>query len=192
MKENQKKAFDFASETTKQLITISTAIITITVTFSKEIIGGADTSTKILLMVAWGLFLFSIIFGVFTLMALTGTLQPLSEWNKQNKQTNKKEKNHKDKQKSVEPAEVQKPEINNDECCEININKGNIRLFSILQAISFLFAIFITVIYGINSLSNKQNENHKNCIEIIRHSTLNNDTIKKYTDTLYIPLHKYE
>jgi len=50
MKENQKKAFDFASDTTKQLITLSTAIVTLTVTFSKDIIGVGDNSPKILLV----------------------------------------------------------------------------------------------------------------------------------------------
>ena len=57
MKENEKKAFDFAADVTKQLITLSTAIITITITFSKDIINLADSAAKNYLLWAWILFI---------------------------------------------------------------------------------------------------------------------------------------
>jgi hypothetical protein len=70
------KAFDFASDTTKQFITLSTAIIALTITFTKDILGTVSEDTKLFLMAAWGFYIISIIFGVFTMMALTGTLEP--------------------------------------------------------------------------------------------------------------------
>ena len=68
------KAFEFASDATKQLITLSTAIITITITFAKDIFGGS-INNKALLMISWISFLLSIVFGVGTLLALTGELE---------------------------------------------------------------------------------------------------------------------
>ncbi|KQT20825.1 hypothetical protein ASG31_16700 [Chryseobacterium sp. Leaf404] len=37
--EQEKKAFDFAADTVKQLITLATGIIALTITFSKDILG---------------------------------------------------------------------------------------------------------------------------------------------------------
>ncbi len=79
MKENEKKAFDFAADTAKQLISISSAIITVTIAFSKNIVGGGNEDSIWLLGLAWGAFIFSILFGIFTLMSLTGTLQPIKD-----------------------------------------------------------------------------------------------------------------
>lgn len=75
MEENQKKAFDFAADLTKQLITLSTAIITLSVTFSKDIIGGIDHSNSCLLIWSWSIFIFSIACGIWSYMALTGNLE---------------------------------------------------------------------------------------------------------------------
>jgi hypothetical protein len=69
-------AFTFAKELAIQLITLATAVIGFTVTFSKDF-GVPLRWWKGLLILAWGLFLFSILFGVATLMALTGSLAPL-------------------------------------------------------------------------------------------------------------------
>ena len=79
MEENIKKAFDFACETTKQLITLSTGIITVTITFSKDILAMGKGGHNIILMASWILFLLSIILGVWTLMALTGELEPVGK-----------------------------------------------------------------------------------------------------------------
>jgi hypothetical protein len=75
--EDKKKAFDFAGETTKQLITLSTGIVTITLTFAKDILKVEQSANKIVLMLSWVFFLISIIFGVWTLMALTGELEQI-------------------------------------------------------------------------------------------------------------------
>lgn len=70
LSERAKKAFDFAADTTKQLITISTAVITLTVTFSKNVYQNIPSS----LIASWIFYFLSILFGVFTLLTLTGTL----------------------------------------------------------------------------------------------------------------------
>ncbi|OKY74278.1 MAG: hypothetical protein BM485_14755 [Desulfobulbaceae bacterium DB1] len=76
MEEQRKLAFDFARDTTKQLITLSTAIIALTVTFAKDFLGTPDDCGRTLVVISWLGFLISVIFGVWTLLALTGTLEP--------------------------------------------------------------------------------------------------------------------
>ncbi len=74
----RKKAFDFASATVKQLITLSTALIALSITFR----GNFDESgNEFLLLVCWICFFVSVIFGIMTLMALTGTLEKCTEEN---------------------------------------------------------------------------------------------------------------
>ena len=76
MEDQTKLAFDFARDTTKQLITLSTAIIAFTVTFGKDFLGKPDNFGRTLVVISWVGFLASVIFGVWTLLALTGTLEP--------------------------------------------------------------------------------------------------------------------
>lgn len=175
MKENQKKSFDFAADITKQLITLSTAIITLTVTFSKDIVGVGDTLPKILLVWTWGIFILSIFFGILTLMALTGTLQPLSKEKKEIKDENSND------------ASEKAQEIVVDDFSDITINKGNTRRFSTIQILLFVGALIMTAIYGYKSLpAENKSDLHKNTYPIIRESRLSNDTTK-YIDTLYLP-----
>ena len=68
-------AFQFASDLAKQLITISTALIAFSVTFTKELVR-KGTPTRYL-FASLGAQLLSIVGGVWTLMALTGTLMPV-------------------------------------------------------------------------------------------------------------------
>src|ERR1700752_5246061 len=70
--EYQKKAFDFAADLTKQLITLSTSIVTVSLLFGEHF----PKQSKLALW-AWIFFLASAIFGLWTLMALTGILAPL-------------------------------------------------------------------------------------------------------------------
>jgi uncharacterized membrane protein len=76
MNENEriKKAFDFSADLTKQLITLATGIITVTITFSHDFIKNPDAAPKGLAYTAWYFFLASIFFGILTLSALTGNL----------------------------------------------------------------------------------------------------------------------
>ncbi len=70
-----KLAFQFASDVAKQLITISTALIAFSVTFTKELLKG--TAPTRYLYASLAAHLASIVCGVWTLLALTGTLMPI-------------------------------------------------------------------------------------------------------------------
>jgi hypothetical protein len=72
-------AFEFASDLSKQLITLSTGIIVISITFTKEILRHVPKSQWKILGSAWTLYLVSVTFGVFHLMALTGGLDQVSQ-----------------------------------------------------------------------------------------------------------------
>jgi hypothetical protein len=72
--ERAQKSFDLAAETTKQLISLSTAIITVTIAFAKDFFGSRQSGLEWLLALAWLLYLISLISGIFTLMGLTGQL----------------------------------------------------------------------------------------------------------------------
>lgn len=69
MTEEEKKAIDFAADIAKQMVTLSTGIVTITILFSKEIAFGRSWAVA-----AWVVFLISTLAGLWTLMSLTGTL----------------------------------------------------------------------------------------------------------------------
>src|SRR5579863_2614129 len=75
MNEREKKAFDFAADLTKQLITLSTGIVTITLLLSKDFVG-----PRSLAIAAWTFYLLSTICGLWALMALTGTLAPVKKY----------------------------------------------------------------------------------------------------------------
>lgn len=77
MDERQKKAFDFVSDYTKQLITLATGIITFMVTFLSDEVKSSGMASKSLLVLSWLLFTLSICFGIMRLMALTGNLDPV-------------------------------------------------------------------------------------------------------------------
>ncbi len=73
--ERTKSAFEFARESTIQLIGLSTGVMTLTITFSKDLIGAAPPGIATLLIKgSWLAYMLSIIGGVWTLAALTGTL----------------------------------------------------------------------------------------------------------------------
>jgi hypothetical protein len=72
---NVEKAFDFAQESTKQILTLSTAILTLTITFQKDIVGAASAGDRWALTAAWISFLTSIVFGLATLLNLAGNLE---------------------------------------------------------------------------------------------------------------------
>jgi hypothetical protein len=76
MDERQKKAFDFAADLAKQLITLSTGLIALTITFWKDIVGGQHVTTPSWAYWSWYALVLSALCGVWVLMALTGELQP--------------------------------------------------------------------------------------------------------------------
>ncbi|HEU4710159.1 MAG TPA: hypothetical protein VFS76_01275 [Pyrinomonadaceae bacterium] len=79
MDERRQKAFDFAAEATKQLITIASAIIAFTVTFAKDFLGNVASGHKWIAAVAWFFYFLSIVSGVLTMYALAGQLEPGGE-----------------------------------------------------------------------------------------------------------------
>lgn len=73
--ERIKKSYDFAADLSKQMITLSTAIITLCVAFTDKVFTSeAAQANSIWLMWSLGVFVVSISVGVFHLMGLTGQL----------------------------------------------------------------------------------------------------------------------
>ena len=69
-----------ALETTKQIITLSTGVITLTVTFLEKIVepqGGTGRHVPGTLKIGWICFGLAIAFAVWTLMAITGSVNAL-------------------------------------------------------------------------------------------------------------------
>lgn len=64
--------FDFASQTVIQILGLSSVILALTITFAKEQIAKERPKALLPLKVSWILEISSIVFGVWTLMALTG------------------------------------------------------------------------------------------------------------------------
>src|SRR5215203_1671093 len=67
-------SFDFAKETVTQLLTLATGVIGISVTFAKDVRSRITSTDRKLLFWSWALLLASVVFGIWTLMALTGSL----------------------------------------------------------------------------------------------------------------------
>lgn len=72
--ERDQKAFDFCSDATKQLITLSTGIIALGITFSKDFLAQMPHMARVLATYSWGIFLVSVIAGICALLAMTSTL----------------------------------------------------------------------------------------------------------------------
>jgi hypothetical protein len=70
--ERTRTAFAFAQEEAKQLITLATAVIALTITFLKDVSG---TGPNGWLIAGWCLYIVSIVAGVGTLMTLSGNLE---------------------------------------------------------------------------------------------------------------------
>jgi hypothetical protein len=74
--ESKKKAFDFSQDSAKQLITLSTAVLALTITFFKDFAASADSYSKSLMAVSWLFYLISIVSGALHLYSLTAELDP--------------------------------------------------------------------------------------------------------------------
>jgi len=68
------KAYSFAQDVAKQLITLSTAIFAVTLTFLKDVAGPEPRGT-VFIEFAWGCYLASTMFGILLLMALAGNIE---------------------------------------------------------------------------------------------------------------------
>ncbi len=74
MEERQKKAIELAGDTTKQILTLSTGIVFLTISFKKDFVAdNANSGFALrLLIFAWFLYLCSILSGIFVLLFITG------------------------------------------------------------------------------------------------------------------------
>jgi len=81
MEDRVAKAFDFAAELVKQLLTLATGLIAITVTFSKDVFATEGSHLSLWLLGSWVVLLISIGSGLMGLMALTGALDPMENSN---------------------------------------------------------------------------------------------------------------
>ncbi len=77
--ERRQRSFELAADGTKQLIALSTGIVAFTITFSADLLGSATPSWKVVAILSWILHLISTVFGLLTLFALTGQLEPKAD-----------------------------------------------------------------------------------------------------------------
>jgi Domain of unknown function (DUF4440) len=142
MPERVQKAFDFASDSTKQLITLSTGIVALTITFGKDVFQTTPFYAKVLLVIAWVIYLLSISFGILTLLSLTGVLEPDPDGNAVTAGTPPPPP-------PVGPAAPAAPTAPAAATApEPSIRHGTITRFSGLQIWTFLLATFLIVIIG--------------------------------------------
>src|SRR5690242_15711220 len=73
--------FNFAKDLATQLITLSTGLLALSATFTKDIFNKRPSSSERFLKTAWVSLVVSIVFGVWTFSALTGTLMPVGPSN---------------------------------------------------------------------------------------------------------------
>lgn len=114
-----------AQETTKQVITLSTGVVALTITFLEKIVqpnGTAPRSFPWTLKAGWIFYFFAIVFAMWTLMAITGTLNALDR------------------------REAELP-LNEDQARAANeLTEGwNIRVPSLLMFACFLVAMLLTI-----------------------------------------------
>jgi len=74
MDDQTKASFERAADTSKQLIALATGLIAIEITFAKGVMGSVDGVSKLLVGGSWIFFLLSVFAGVWTQLALTGSL----------------------------------------------------------------------------------------------------------------------
>lgn len=178
------KSFDFAADVTKQLIALSTAIISLCVAFTDKIFSSsAAQSHSIILLVALLCFVASIIFGIFTLMALAGHLG-----NPKQEIPNKKSHPQENQQQN---RSLRQPQTANT--LQSPIYKGNVRFLSIGQMLIFVAAIIIAMIYvwKASSTPPEAPANTKDAEKYLKVIRVSDYVIEKnqVTDTLLIDSH---
>jgi hypothetical protein len=73
--DGREKAFVFAQDATKQLITLATGTIALTITFVNDLAKAAPGWSLYVLALGWLSYLVSVVCGVMTLMLLTGAVR---------------------------------------------------------------------------------------------------------------------
>lgn len=157
MNELLMKSLESAADLAKQLITLATGILALTVTFIKELNLRTAKRDRNLLIFAWPIYLFSILFGILTLMAVTGSQQSVG------KQLTKLRYYG-----SVEPAQLPEtlpPAPGNTKgpievppsVTLIETLGDSARIPAALQILTFLGASVLMIIFGINALKGNRN-----------------------------------
>ena len=126
--ERRKLAFGISQDAIKQIITLSSGIIALTITFANEFIGGLEPFWRVLVIIAWVLFFVSIFLGVTALGALIGTLDPAPENHDQ----------HQQEQAEAETSDSETPDV-------ATVNSLEIRQVARLQTIFFVLGIAIII-----------------------------------------------
>ncbi len=78
--QREAKAYDFASDLIKQLISLGTGVLTLTLAFYDAFLQTSSTPTT-WMVASWIVFVLSIVAGILALMALTGGLAGSAEPN---------------------------------------------------------------------------------------------------------------
>ena len=73
MDEKTKKALDFALASSKQMITLSTGVMALSITFSKDFLQHTPATARTIALWFWAAYLDAVLFGLWTLFALTET-----------------------------------------------------------------------------------------------------------------------
>ena len=154
-----KMSFGFAADVVKQLIALSTAIITLCVALTDKLFSSqAIKSNSTLLLIALGLFVLSILFGLLCMMAISGTLgkpgsieNPIKEpGTGDDKVTQQKEKN----------AAPQDPN-------QGTIYQSNISKLMKIQIFFFLVGIILSVTFLTFSSCSKTKGDYKHSLTSI-------------------------
>lgn len=168
-KERINLSFSFAGDVVKQLIALSTAIVTLCVALTDKLFSSeAAQSHSIWLLIALVLFTLSILFGLLTMMAMTGTLGKPKKEN--NERTAPNPTGEHTEEKEQEATNVNKG----------TIYQGNIRVLMFCQLATFFLAIILAVVFVVVaacSMPNPEVEKEKpateqtNCIQVQRTSS---------------------
>lgn len=120
-----KLSFEYARDLSQHLITLATGAIAVSITFTRDILKDTPTrhTTKWLLR-SWNLFLLSIMFGVWSQMAITGSLDHYKTLLEQVTELREKD-----------PTAIHK----------------NVTIPAALQIFSFVAAVFCIVKFGFKS-----------------------------------------
>lgn len=194
-----KKSYDFAADLSKQIITLSTAVITLCIAFTDKVFTSttAQANSNWLL---WSLIVFvaSISIGIFHLMGLTGQLGKDPELTSQPAQaTHPAEAG----QQQVNPAGEQNQQNETDvaqNSTDVSIYSRTNRLTSLFQVLTFVAALILALVYlgkSIPSVEDKEkisNETDVDTTQRVKILRLSEYVIVngEVVDTLYIGVKK--
>lgn len=141
--ERIKKSYDFAADLSKQMITLSTAIITLCVAFTDKVFTSeAAQANSIWLMWSLGVFVVSISVGVFHLMGLTGQL---------GKEDVAQNATHQDSQAAAQEGNENRDGESREETSvsnqDVSIYSPTNRITSLIQVLTFVAGLALALTY---------------------------------------------